>query len=65
MELYGEVKEAISSESTDPRGKESYLRMYMNSDNANDKNTRLSKSGFMILIDIALIKWFSRNQSAI
>ena len=39
-EFYGDVKEAITPISPDPRGKEVDLRMFVYSDHAGDKLTR-------------------------
>ena len=43
--FYGEVKEVISPNAPEPRGKEVDLRIFFDSDNAGDKVTRRYRTG--------------------
>jgi hypothetical protein len=63
--IYGDVKEAIPPDAPSPRGKGVDIRAYVDSDHANDKSTRRSRTGFFIFINNAPIIWFSKKQSTI
>ena len=64
-EFYGDVREAVSPDAPEPRGKEFDLRMYVDSDHARDKETQISKTGFMIYMNKALVQWLSKKQPMI
>lgn len=63
--FYGDVKEAIPMDMPEPRGKEVDLRLFVDSDHANDKSARRSRSGFFIFLNSALIMWLSKKQATI
>lgn len=63
--FYGEAKEAIPPNAPPARGKDVDLRMFVDSDHANDKLTRRSRTGFFIYLNMALIVWFSKKQSTV
>jgi hypothetical protein len=63
--FYGSVKEAIPRNAPTPRGKDVDLRMFVDSDHAGDKETRRSRTGFIIYLNMAPITWFSKKQSTI
>ena len=57
--FYGEGKEALPPNAPKPLRKEVELYMFVDSDNAGDKATRRSRTGFMIFMNMALINWCS------
>lgn len=61
--IYGDVKEAVPPDAPEPRGKEVDLLSYVDSDHANDKATRRSRTGFFIFVNSAPIVWYSKRQS--
>ena len=63
--FYGDAKEAIPSNAPPPRGKEVDLRLYVDSDHAGEQQTRRSRTGFFIFINMAPIQWYSKRQSTI
>ncbi|KAI2498678.1 hypothetical protein MHU86_15800 [Fragilaria crotonensis] len=62
---YGDVTEATPPNAPEPRGKEIDLRMFVDSDHANDQRTRRSQTGFLIYMNLAPITWYSKQQSTI
>ena len=46
---------------TEPCGKEVDLGMYVNSDHSGDKKTQISKTGFLVYMNKALVQWLSKN----
>ena len=63
--FYGNAREAIPLNAPEPRGKDVYLRMFVDSKHAGDKRTRRSRTGFIIFLNMAPIVWFSKKQSTI
>ena len=59
------MTESIPPNSPDPRGKSVDLRMWVDSDHAGDKVTRLSRTGCFIFLNIALVNWLSKKQATI
>jgi hypothetical protein len=57
--------EAIPTNMPNPLGKEDDLRMMVDSDHAGDKQTRQSRTVFLIYCNMALIIWLSKRQPAI
>ena len=57
--------EAIPTNMPKPLGKEVDLRMMVESDHAGDKQTRRSRTGFLIYCNMALIIWQSKRQPTI
>jgi hypothetical protein len=64
-EFYGNVKEAIPVDMSEPLGKDVDIRMICDSDHAGDKRTRSSCTGFLIFCNMALIDWVSKKQATI
>ena len=64
-DFYGEISEAIPPNAPEPRGKPIDLRMYCDSDHAGDKETRRSRTGYMIFMNLALIAWLSKKQPTV
>ena len=50
---------------TEPRGKEFYLRIFVDSDHAEHKLTRRSRTGYIIFLNNAPIAWLSNIQATI
>ncbi len=63
--FYGNVQKAIPPNAPKPRGKDVDLRMFVDFDHAGDKQTRRSRTGFIIFLNMAPIVWFSKKQSTI
>jgi hypothetical protein len=63
--MYGDVKEITHSDYPIPRGKEVDLRLFVDSDHAGEKFTRLSRTGFVIYLNMAPIVWFSKRQPTV
>jgi len=63
--FYGDVTEAIPINAPEPRGKEVVLRCYEDSDHAGDKLTRRSRTGFIILMNMSPIMWYSKRQNTV
>jgi hypothetical protein len=61
----GNVQEAILPNTPEPCGKDVDLRMFVDSDHAGDKQTRRSRTGFIIFLNMAPIVWFSKKQATI
>jgi hypothetical protein len=64
-EFYGDVTEAIPTNMPKPLGKEVDIWMMVDSDHAGDKQTRRSRTGFLIYCNMALIIWLSKRQPTI
>jgi hypothetical protein len=60
--MYGDAKEMIPSDYPVSRGKAVDLRLFVDSDNAGEKFTRGSRTGFVIYLNMAPIVWFSKRQ---
>jgi hypothetical protein len=63
--FYGNVEEAIPVDMPEPLGKDINIRMMCDSDHAEDKRTRHSRTGFLIFCNMALIDWVSKKQATI
>ena len=64
-DFYGDVKEAIPPNAPVPRGKEVDLRIFVDSDHAEDKLTRRYISGYIIFLNNDTIAWLSKKQETI
>jgi hypothetical protein len=62
---YGDVKDMIPSDDRVPCVKEVDLRVFVDSDHASEKFTRLSRTGFVIYLNMAPIMWFSKRQPTV
>ena len=49
----------------EPRGKDVYLRIYVDSDHDEDNSTRILRTGFLIYMNMALIHWLFKEQLTI
>lgn len=60
--FYGDVSEAIPPNAPPPRGKEDIdLRLFVDSDHANDQRTRRSRTGFLVYLNMAPVIWYSKK----
>jgi len=64
-DFYGDIEEAIPEDAPEPRGKSVVLRAMVDSDHAGDKETRRSRTGFVIFMNLALITWMSKKQATV
>ena len=60
--FYGDISEAIPPDAPEARGHEVNLRMMFDSDYAGSKETRRSRTGFMIFVNMALIICHRKKQ---
>ena len=63
--FYGDVGEAIPPNAPKARGKEVNLRLYVDSDHAEEELTRRSRTGFFIFFNMAPVVWFSKRQPTV
>ena len=64
-EFCGDVTETIPHDFPEPLGKDLDLCMTCDSNNAGEKQTRCSCTGFLIFCNMALIDWISKKQATI
>ena len=64
-DFYEGAVEALPPNTPSPRGKEMNLCMFIDSNHAGDKWTRLSRTGLMIYMIMAIINWYSERHSTI
>jgi hypothetical protein len=62
-DFYGDIKEAIPPDAPEPRGRPVVTRGLVDSDHAADKETRRSRTGYMIFINMSMIMWLSKKQA--
>ena len=63
--FYRDVKEAVPPNAPKAKGKEVYLRLYVNSDHSGEELTRRSRTGFFIFLNTAPVIWFSKRQPTV
>jgi Reverse transcriptase (RNA-dependent DNA polymerase) len=63
--FYGDMKEAIPPNAPKPRGRGVVLRMFVDSDHAGNMITRRSRTGFVQMINNAVINWYSKKQGSV
>ena len=63
--FYGDVKEAIPPNAPPPRGKGVVLRTFVDADHAGNLLTRRSRTGYIQMINMSIINWFSKKQGSI
>jgi hypothetical protein len=63
--LYGDVKEAMPLNEPKPRGKSVMLRCYIDSDHAGDLVARRSRTGYVQMVNMSVINWFSKKQRSV
>jgi hypothetical protein len=64
-DFYGDVKEPIPPDCPTPRGKAVQTTCFVDSDHAGDLVTRRSRTGVFILINKALVVWYTKKQGSI
>ena len=64
-EFYGNTTEAKPSNAPRPLGMEFLIRCFVDADFAGDLLTRRSRSGFIVMLNMAPVYWFSKKQSTI
>ena len=64
-EFYGDTKEPQPTNAPRPLGKELLIRCYVDADFAGDLLSRRSRSGFIVMLNMACIYWFSKKQSTL
>ena len=64
-DMYGDIKEAISTNAPVPQGWEVELQMYVDADHAGDQLIRRSWSGFIIYLNSAPKVWQSKKQATV
>ena len=65
FEFYRDAKERLPNDSPKPRGNMVLTHCFVNSDHADDKVTRQSKTGIHIFVNRAPILWYSKRQNTV
>ena len=63
--FYGDVKGAMPPDMSEPLVKEAIMRCFVDADNAREKLTRHSRSGFIIFLQMAPICYCSKRQNKV
>jgi hypothetical protein len=63
--FYGNVKEAIPTNAPPARGKAVVLRCYVDSDHAGNLVTRRSRTGYVQMVNMAIVNWHSKKQGSV
>lgn len=63
--IYGDVTESIPPNAPPPCGKDVDIRLFVDSDHAEDQCTRRSRSGFLIYLNMSPMIWYSEKQATI
>ena len=63
--FYGDVQEAISANAPTPRLRAVVLRLFVDADHAGNMLTRRSRTGYVQMINTAVVNWFSKKQGLI
>jgi len=63
--FYGDVKEDVPPNMPKPLGKDVVMRCFVDADHAGEKLTRRSRTGFIILLQMAPIYYCSKRQNTI
>ena len=64
-EFYGETTEARPPNAPRPLGKEFLIRCFVDADFAGDLLSRRSRTGFIVMLNMAPIYWFSKKQNTV
>jgi hypothetical protein len=64
-EFYGDVTEALPPDAPEPLWKDVDIRMMVDSDHTGNKQTRRSRTGFLIFVNNAIVDWVSKRQPTI
>ena len=64
-EFYGETEEIVPKDAPDPLGPEMLIRAFVDADYAGDVVSRKSRSGFIVMLNMAPIYWLSKKQACI
>ena len=64
-EFYGNVKEPLPKNAPIPLGNEFIIRAFVDADFAGDVMSRRSRTGFIVLLNMAAIYWLSKKQACI
>ena len=64
-EYYRDVKEELPHDMPTPRGPSISITAFVDASFAQNKKTRKSHTGFIIFVNRAAIKWFSKRQSTL
>ena len=63
--FHGDVTEAIPPNTPPPCGKDKDIRLFVESDHAEDQRTRRSQTGFLLYLNMSPITWYSKKQATI
>ena len=65
IDFYGNVKEPVPPNASEPCGKPVNLGSFVDSDHAEEKSTRRSRTGYLLYLNNSLITWFSKRQPTV
>jgi hypothetical protein len=60
--MYMDMKEALPPNSLTPRGKDVDLRLFVDSEHADEQYIVRSRTGFVIYLNMPPVVWFSKRQ---
>jgi hypothetical protein len=63
--FYGKVSEAIPPNAPKPRGRSVVLRLFVDSDHAGNLVTRRSRTGFIQMVNMAIVNVHSKTQGSV
>ena len=63
--FYGDAKENVPPNASEPYGKEVDLQLFVDFDHADDQATRRPRTGFFVFLNMSAIVWFSKRQPTI
>jgi hypothetical protein len=63
--FYGNVREAIPPNAPKPQGKPVVLRCFVDSDHAGNLVTRRLRTGYVQMVNMAIINWHSKKQGSV
>ena len=63
--FYGDFQESKPLNAPKPLGKDVTLRMFVDYDHAGEKSDRLSRTGFMMFVNMAMINWHTKKQATV
>ena len=64
-QFYGDVKEAISPNAPEPRGKHVEVTLFVDASHADDRLHRRSRSGYILYVNMAPVAWLSKKQATV
>lgn len=64
-DFYPDMKDPLPDDAPKPLGLELLISAYVDADHAGDKSNRRSRSGFIIMLNMAPVYWFTKKQTVV